>query len=746
MSKAYGFSGAPKRRTMTTADFRAMADFLSLRSNVFMPSFMYAFLKRAIHKTHLYFIDELEKVQRTFSSVSTPTAPKTPVSPDVQAVNRFAGLTLQETTEDDRNVDEPVTTEPGVFTKHVQDDVVFEPWKDDLEEALFQWRLFNMDVQRIRNQITQLWGLYRADELDLASVATAHNMAIHVVRNLEQDFQPVFDKHVGYRNMGTVPGAESRSFIDGFDIAEEEMLFAWQALGSEVVAWNTCGGVHTYEGKWGPFVPSDDRQNMSNRERYNQDKVTACKAVVDIQILAIFLNRRVGMKLDGLSIAIEELVPWSFEDAFKHEGMIFPTRETNITFRMVFATQLLLDSVHALGRIVARPGRELRDISARIFKSCKGTRDFYKSAAGSVALGQLPGPSFADEVERSAQFWRDPDPVAKFRLQVQGLTADSSNMPPEGEDYTVLTHNLPLSGWWLHCLRANFYAHGMTMANSLILPKSCARLYFASTEEGLLPKGSWPDMEAFSILHRGDLWLGEAPRRGQYLKSLMLAAGGSTVGSARDARYTRRSAIRKDAKANLSYGAPVSTKIFDAFALRDVEGISENELEQLMAETKLRWYGGKAVRPCFHHGWAKAGDYQSHKNSAASSKTDNPFLRLAQALDAEALEQTFDYISLNRVCWMVLQELFKKGRPIIEAACGKDLKPVWDGVEGVKAHKVVFYTFFALFPQDGTVRREASEIAEILLGMTKGFGRVVHTSTGKDWAHELRCTCADISA
>ncbi|KAI0490325.1 hypothetical protein F4859DRAFT_457760 [Xylaria cf. heliscus] len=538
------------------------------------------------------------------------------------------------------------------------------------------------------------------------------------------------------KDMPVTPTVDA--IIDGFEIAEEEMVFAWQVLQSETWAWEKCGSFGSYNGKWGPFIPRDDRQDMTSLEKYNQDKAVACGIVHDVQILAVYLNPLVGMKLDELSTAIEDLVPWKVQDLRKVMSKQFPSSDDKLTFRAVFAMQLLLDSTHVLGTSVDRPCAELIDKAARTFKSTKSLREFYEGP-GALALGPISGPSFAEDIEISARIWKDEDPLATFRRS-QGI-----NVPiTPAKDCTLLRHNAPLCGWWMQTVQAAYYSRSIMIANSISLPLACARLYFVFVQERLIPQGSWPDMDAFSILHRGELWVGAAPKSGQYLQNLMLAGGNSIVGLASNARL-RSHGMRQDRAKFLPCGAKVSGKIFDAFVLRKAEGLSEEDLERLMTDTKVRWYDGKAVRPCFHHGWDKAGNKKVDVKPT-SSETDNPFLRLSQAIDAETLEQSFDYMSLNRVCWMVLRELIKKGRPILDAVGGpRSAKPVWKDTEGKDARLVVGFIFLMLFLPNGTVyRQEASAIADILHNVIKAVGRVVHTSTGIDWAEALKCTCADI--
>ncbi|KAJ8130371.1 hypothetical protein O1611_g3261 [Lasiodiplodia mahajangana] len=782
-SKTFGFTslgdtrqqtGAKKQYTISIADFGHMADFLSLKDGVFVPEYLWTSLSRAIRyrssygsylqrqrdtnnqqdkigdKKHLFFIDVLKNVKNALSRVfkrSTPTIPP---------VARLASLDISRraTVEDDVESDVESDMENDVtIPERVKespepsdDDVVFEPWKEDDEEAMFLWRLFNVDVQRIRKQIRQLWELYRAGNLGLAGVATAHHMAIHMVPHFVKRYVGTAEDEKGMNARikrlfyvdGVVAEPTVEAIIDGFDIAEEEMVFAWQVLISEAWTWSTCGSFGSYNGKWGPFTPRDDRENMTNLEKYFQDKALACGVVTDAQVLAVFLNPAIEMNLDELSAAIEDMVPWGYYDLRKRKGKKFPSSYDKITFRAVFATQLLLDSAHVLGTSIDRPWTELLNKTARIFKSAKSLREFYEGA-GALALGGIPDSSYVKAIEKTAQFWQGKeDPISEFRREVCGEAP--SNTGTE-KPCTSLRYSAPLCGWWVNALQSSCHSRSIHVVNSLSLPIACARLYYAFVQEGLVPKGSWPDIEAFSILHRGDLWVGAPPKSGQYIQNTMMAGGNSIVSLASDARANSQPINKKRTKF-VTLNAVVSNKIFTAFVERRAQGLSEDDIERLIVDTRLRWYNGKAVRPCFHHGWDKAGNHKGDK-SPASSQNGNPFLRLAQAIDAEALEQSFDYMSLNRVCWMVLRELLKKAPPILDAVESPDnLKPDWSAAEGKHARLVITSIFLVLFrPGLPMPKKEASAVADVLFNLTKALGRIVHTSTGVDWDEALKCTC-----
>ncbi|KAI1132593.1 hypothetical protein F5Y10DRAFT_292978 [Nemania abortiva] len=811
-SKAYGFrsSGGTQRQarvkhqyTISIADFEPMADFLSLQGHVPIPSYVLTSLSRAIRyrstygdylqhqrhtvtfqsmiedKDHLFFIDVLKKVQNALGRIPAPSPQVAPLPQHDPTVARPPGFHVLQSeaveVEDDVGGNAPTPPRTEIFQEPAKDNITFNPWQEDLEEALFQFRLFSVDLRHIRNQIRQLWELYRAGHLGLAGAATAHNVAILVVRKLEQDIHPIFEKCGGYglmlmhhflgRYLGTAADEEQMRarvdrlsqregeiivnlrptvdvIIDDFDMAEEEMILAWNFLVTRIQSWRICGSTATYSGKWGPFVPRDDRQNMVAREKFQQDSALACMLVNDIQVLTIFLNPGIGTRLDELSKAIEELVPWGQQELRKHHGKEYPPDINKINLRAIFATQLLLDSVHVLGTSVDRPCKELLDKTARIVKSTRCLRKFYEGS-GAPALERPSNLSMLKFTEVAAGFWHGKDPIKVFRQESLQVRDANSPRPPTQMDYYLLRHNAALCGWWLQVVQAGTYSRSIWIANSHSLPLNCARLYFAFVQEGLVPKGSWPDIEAFSTLHRGDLWVGSAPKPGQYCDNLILASGMSVVYRARGARAKLPGFTRNPKHVN--HNTKVSQKITGTFSERMVEGLSKEDLQRFIADSKLRWYNGTAVKPCFHHGWDKAGNHKGD-NNPKPSKSDNLFLRLAQTIDAEALEHSFDYMSLSRVCWMVLQELIKRGRPILDSIDGPHTdNKAWEGAEVGNACIAVGFILGALFLQDGYVyRKEASAIADILLNLMKAFGRVVHDSTGVNWAEELKCSCADI--
>ncbi|KAF2965697.1 hypothetical protein GQX73_g7901 [Xylaria multiplex] len=775
---------AKKHYIICIADFGLMAEFLSRKPQVSIPPYILNSLSRAIRyrttygsylqaqrqdetedKNHLFFIDVLRGVQSSLNRIPKPSDPVAAMAQTAPPANKFASLyvpqsvTMEDDVEDHTPTPNPIPTE--ALKMSLKDDVTFEPSQEDFEEALFQWRLFSIDVQRIRTEIRQLWEMYRTGHIGLVGVSTAHNMSIHLVRELEQDVLPIFkkwggccgaaanDKEIKTRldcfrtkeGEWTMPPDDV--IIDNFDIAEEEMVHAWHILYNEAWSWGKCGRkLGCCHGKWGQFTPSDDRQNKTSCEKYSQDKAMACKALHDIYIHAKYLNTPIDRDLDELSKAIADIIPPTRRDLVNHK--LKPSlRRNEANFRAVFAVQLFLDSVNVLGTNIDQPCGELKDKNARICKSTKGLHEFYEGR-GAAALGPNLLAFYAECVTTSVELRQG---ISSSQLTPYGCSMMANwVMPPTEEICSMLRHNPPFSGWWMQTIQTFNYNYSIFIAQSIGLLLNCARLYSVFLQESLVPKASWPDMDAFMTLHRGDVWVGTTPKPGQYLKNLIISEGETLVGFANNPRFSSERPRSYPPAKCITRGAKVSRSINQAFITRKAEGLTRDDAERLISGTKLRWYEGKPVKPCFHHGWEKAGNHKGDANPA-SSKTDNLFLRLALAVDAEDIEQSFDYMSFHRVCWLVLQDLIKRGRPILETIASLDLGDTmdWKLIEGEKARNIVRFIFMQLFREDGTVRqKEASAIADIFLSTTRNLGRVVHTSTGIDWEQALKCTCDDI--
>ncbi|CAJ2506267.1 Uu.00g003970.m01.CDS01 [Anthostomella pinea] len=764
-SKNSGGSGRLKGKARTKAssapyairisDFEPMTRFIVQQTKAEVPGYIPWTLDRAIRwrtsfginlshitltdteadKKHVYFIDVLKKVSDILEPHIQHKRPAVGRSglpdPPSETLNRFGNLTLYEPSV--AEVEEVLNVrrlgEPPTSTGK---DVLFEPWQEDRAEALFRWYLFNQDVQRIRREIGSLWENHRAHEVGLAGVATAHNLAINIVRGLEEEVAPLLECQDGFLGLSLqvflqryvdaaadevdklsrIQRAQSYELgelsllTEQLNLFDQTMYFASMCIIDEAAAWDRPRACGSYKGQWGQFSPNDDWHLKSNLEKYNEDRAAACEVIQDLHILTTFLQNN-NPQFDEFASAINDIV--------KSANLRHTTnqpRTVQPTFRSAFATQLLLYSIHILGKDLERPFLELMVINTRIRKSAMNL-DKFRESKGAEAFGHLSNDDHY--ISEAASFWDDEDPVTALRRE-NGKYDQAIGL----KDYVALKHN------------------------PLLLPLCCARLYFPFVQEKLLPAESWPDMEAFMILHRKDMWIGRPPKAGEYKKAFRLTGGHSITSMASD-RHSRRGrdrpALRNDKKAKmLTPASPMSRRLRLALSDQRLAATQERDIPGMISESKIRWRAGRPVRLCPQHDCEADQGKPGRTTNSEGPGNHSLLQQLAIAVDAEEAEQSFDYMSFRRVSWMVLNDVLCKGRPILDRAAGNG-RLDWGPCNGTGLRNVVAYVFELLFLPNGRVLPEAAGIAEIIHGRVKALGRTVYTSTGRDWAWELRCTC-----
>lgn len=146
--------------------------------------------------THSYFVGVLEKVREVltprFSAATRDEArPPSPLGPVGEVGGRFAGLSVEEPSEEflsAPDIERPVPVKDDEAT------YAAEP-QQDLVEVLFAYALLMNDLGRIRHRIEWIWTNYREDGLELVAAAIATNTACDLARNLMEDMAPMFRAH-----------------------------------------------------------------------------------------------------------------------------------------------------------------------------------------------------------------------------------------------------------------------------------------------------------------------------------------------------------------------------------------------------------------------------------------------------------------------------------------------------------------------------------------------------------------------
>ncbi len=394
-----------KPYSVSLSDLEPMALFLVENFQVTVPSFFAAALARAIQGRmsfadelkrsrdlgaasgatdgHQHFVDVLQRVHEILkprmgpetSSMFNKILTTGDSVPDL--ANRFNGLHVLEPSEPFLNA--PDVSVPERMFHELEEAIVFEPWRDDVEEALFAWRSLNVSLQKLRKCVAKLWERYRAGDLGLSGVAIAHNTAIHLAQRMGQEVAPVFEKYGGFQQiiydsffMEYVNGATDRQeqaarvkrfnnmnldlLVEQFDLADQQMFFAFQCIVSEAESTKE-NAYSTYNGKFGWYSPNDDRAQKTNQEKYNEDHGITSELVGDLQLVELLFR-------------VADLVPDEFAAAI---GEIARTPSTTsmprVSLRPIFATQLALDCLRVLGKDSERPYHDFIATNTVIAKS-----------------------------------------------------------------------------------------------------------------------------------------------------------------------------------------------------------------------------------------------------------------------------------------------------------------------------------------------------------------------------------------
>lgn len=128
-------------------------------------------------RSHRHFVDTPKRLRHVLQprmnqdATEVFTRVSAPVVLEEDKMNRFDSLHVFEPSEAFLNASGVHT--PRTLLKNVQVD----SWRNDFHEALFLWETCNSTLHRLRQSIISLWKRYRAGDLGLAGVSTAHNIS-----------------------------------------------------------------------------------------------------------------------------------------------------------------------------------------------------------------------------------------------------------------------------------------------------------------------------------------------------------------------------------------------------------------------------------------------------------------------------------------------------------------------------------------------------------------------------------------
>lgn len=321
--------------------------------------------------SHSHFILVLEEVLETLEWKKVEPAAQPPkigcAAPVTNSsrnsavfANRFANLELEDYDSDGGTVPTPATRTsstkaPPSRTFDTDDE------EDELEAKLFQVFCLFEDLDRIRTFLQQTWSDYAANSIDLMSASIVTNTALDLVREQCAEFLN------SYPHMDGVTGATYISWTmscvasgndphykqrpsDAFnyglmDVATWCLLPTYQLLDgfTRVLEPNFTP---VYNGQYGWYNEKADRNRMSVREKYDDDRAFLMQHLSEFAYLADFK------------------IPLPVNDELTR-GLTQMCKTKKVPIWLAFATQVYLDIKNTLRSQPSKGFNDLRLTGAR---------------------------------------------------------------------------------------------------------------------------------------------------------------------------------------------------------------------------------------------------------------------------------------------------------------------------------------------------------------------------------------------
>lgn len=578
-----------------------------------------------------------------------------------QARNMFGELDIQEPSQeflDSPNVT-PAPASPSSTKHRYKAETVHS-----LEEQYLAAQCLFQDVRYIRTYLRQLWTGYREGVFNLVAASLTTNTAIDFVRSLEQDYLQQFPEKSDYEGIvnmfyqvqclsqGHDPSDKqhpSDSFnFAVYDLAEECLLSTYVIL-SSVQDVISPGHLPVY--KPGHFGYRDTRTTWSQkvpRAKFQDDKLVLLEAFPDLMLMTMITG----------PVAEDELIR-GFRDMAPGKG---------IPLWLVFAAQCFLDTQHLLEQDVSRAHEQLVRTASGIRDSFQENLNFHQS----LRIENWPksnDASFADMI-RVIEDWILKDMVA------QKLRSIQRNMAvPDPQPFRLLKQYPLLCGIFTFALKMRAQEIGLAFANAWGSILYTSQLYNAVRQEKLL-RNPWKDAELLISLHSPEVFFTGDPPKGleEYLKRFMLSVGYSASLFASNRRRNSPAvsargprSLKKLCKVGeLFAGRYCNNERAVAWTRESIQQIIEAMMDddsddsENVSSPKVSATGKKSRRV---------------KQSATGSLMRKPkgvepgiptleFLNdLANALHAECLELSIDYLRVHRYCWKLLRRVNEVCRP-----------------------------------------------------------------------------------
>lgn len=336
------------------------------------------------NEKHFYFLGILERVRevlkpRLEAGVARPEEQSATVSGQDNDIegrlnNMFACLTVEEPSESFLNAPDAA---PAVETDDPSNAIYEVEPMDDPLELYMRISAFLQDCSKIRNAVTQTWKLYSQGAATLVSAAVTTDIAIHLVKQLEEQFLKDHPSEMDTTNARNIffgvhclqenqdPEERVRA-SDPLNLALYNLV-EFSLLGTHVLLESfgdvlRDNSVPLYKpGFYGVFDESKDRAKMSGTQKFDEDKVILLEILSDITFFD-YINRKTGVPaVDEFSMAV---------------GLFRERRQ--LPLALDFAAQVHLDIRHILRGKSATAFNDLQKYAKFAAGSLKQNFEFHE--------------------------------------------------------------------------------------------------------------------------------------------------------------------------------------------------------------------------------------------------------------------------------------------------------------------------------------------------------------------------------
>ncbi|KAL8898425.1 MAG: hypothetical protein Q9207_006703 [Kuettlingeria erythrocarpa] len=651
---------------------------------------------------HAHFLGILEKIREVLKPYSAPPedgpAGPEPESEALDAVeqqhisNIFDTLDLEEPSQEFLDAPGAGPAQPKTEKESNPKYEVETP--QTREEEYLAAHCLLEDVTSIRRFLCALWKNYE-EGMELYAVSITVNTAIDFVRTLELDMSKRFPAKTDYESItmifymaqclhrGIEPEQKQQPGdlfnLAVYDLAEDIMLPTYSILSSlQDVIRN--GTVRQYKPE---YLEHRDRtthwHQKSARDKIQDDRLVMMEAFPDLVQLSMITSRNPLAK-DELMRGIRQMSPGK-----------------DIPLWLVFAAQCFLDAQHELKGDISKGLDQLRQTANNIGASIDQNLQFHKT------LRIVNWPKENDETFTDMLYVME-EWVGK---DVQRYAA-----VPDGERFQLLRQYPVICGLFSFALQMRYQEIQVTFINAWGSLMYTAQLYHAVRQEKLLPDSKiWKDIELVISLQGSDkFFVGEPPKEPEdYLKRFMLSMGYSAALFANNRRKKAHAVSTKGPRQLMKLCA-VGQLFAGRYCNNDAAVAWTTETMKPIIEAKLDDDGddeegskkSKKVKQS-----TSGALLRKPRRSGSSIPTTDFLLDLANALHAEMIESSVDYLRIHRFSWMLLRS--------VNEACKPRLLEIYGGGYLEREDQLPFVVGYIFMSASAT-----SQIAGLLIPKKEG--------------------------